>query len=228
MSEHGAADTVQRHASINEAYLVHHIPFPCSPMPHFISRFDGNAARLVVGIILMSIQAPVLGAQRAHVTFDGVAGLGRGLGASDEVHSGIFVGARVTTTVGRTGVLSLGMSRDGLGPTGDDCRRPTPESTCQPPLRFNTVSLSAGRQFAPDGHTVRLSAGPALVYGAADVTALGVVAQSDIALLRTGNMALVGSLAGTWLPNYRVRAYGALAGQRNYGALQAGIGIRVF
>lgn len=176
--------------------------------------------------MLLSLSS-MLRAQSARVSVEGWVGLGRGL-VNVDPHAGALIGGRGTVLLARSFLVSVAASREGFAPDGDSCQRPEPIGPCRTQLRINTVSVGAGRQLGTSAHPIRVSAGPTVVYGTDDVTALGIQSQADIVMIKVGRLAIVGSTAAMWLPNYRVRGYGRVSTNRHYGSLQIGLGLRAF
>jgi hypothetical protein len=154
--------------------------------------------------------------ERPALSVEAAAGLGTGGGGEYSSGAGFVLDAAVAlrARLTRRGAVLVGFAVGAQGPPGggDDCIL-APSGRCVPdfPLFYSTAAFLGWEIAGYQGPSVRALAGPAYYRADEGGAALGLQGRVDVATPALLHVALVASVRGTVLPNYRGDALGLVA-----------------
>ena len=164
------------------------------------------------------------GAQRRPLlSLDASAGVGTGAGGKFRDPTGFALDAlaamRVRPAPAGAIVAGFAAAMQGMPSSGDDCLL-TPSGECVPdfPLFYSAAALLGWEVAGVSGPSLRLLGGPAYYRADEGGAAFGLQGRLDVATPALLRVALVVSVRGTVLPNFRGDALGLAA---------AGLGVRL-
>jgi hypothetical protein len=161
--------------------------------------------------------------QRPALSLEASAGVGTGAGGEFQSRAGFafdgFIGLRVRQANRGGTVAGLTGGIQGALASGDDCLL-TPSGGCVPdfPLFYSAAALLGWEAAGTRGPSLRMLAGPAYYRADEGGAALGLQARLDVATPALLHVALVASVRGAVLPNFRSDALRLAA---------AGLGVRL-